>query len=143
MVAISPPRPYGEGPGGGALRGDGTTPSKEADAAGAPPLTPPRKSEEGKMRRGRLLPSPFLRGGAGGAALRRNATTPSKPAEAAGAPPLPPPRKSGEGKARRGRENLASPQFPSNCGLRLAAKASKARRKSPVAMQIACACASD
>ena len=38
---------------------------------------------------------------------------------------------------------LSSPQFPSNCGLRLAAKASKARRKSPVAMQIACACASN
>ncbi len=40
-------------------------------------------------------------------------------------------------------EGAGHRQSPSNAGLRFAANASKARRKSPVAMQIACACASD
>src|SRR5690606_10041423 len=46
---------------------------------------------------------------------------------------------------RRGRMNGRSShgQLPSKAGFVLPAKASKARRKSPVAMQIACACASD
>ena len=42
---------------------------------------------------------------------------------------------------RRARRDVH--QSPSKTGLRLAAKASKARRKSWVVMQIACACASD